>query len=131
MGLVLRKRLSRLLLRVALALAVGCVFAPSQAHASCGDYVHVGSDSEQSKPSDNQTPQQPKRQQPPCHGPSCSGMPSSLPLASSPSVPVREREWAALAFPTLLPEPCPLDVPADCPGPDAVRHSGSVFHPPR
>jgi hypothetical protein len=127
MGVVRQRRQFRWLLRAALALVVGCLFAPSQARASCGDYVTVGSDSDHSKPNDHETP----RQQPPCHGPSCSGMPTSLPLASAPAAPIRERDWAALAFPTLLLEPCPLDVLADAAGPDAVRRGHSIFHPPR
>jgi len=131
MGVLRRRRLHRWLLRVALALAAGCLFAPAQARASCGDYVTVGSESDHSKPNHTETPQTPKRQQPPCHGPSCSGNPSSLPLASAPAAPARERDWAAIAFPTLLLEPRPLDVLAEFSDHHAVRRGGSVFHPPR
>jgi hypothetical protein len=119
---------------VTLALAVGCLFAPAQARASCGDYVTVGSNSghhDSPKPSDPESSQNPKRQQTPCHGPSCSGAPSSLPLASAPTAPTREREWASLVFPTLLLEHRPLDVLVEFTDNYAVRRGSSVFHPPR
>jgi hypothetical protein len=123
-----------MLLRVALALSVGCLFAPSQACASCGDYVTVGSNSghhDSPKPSDSESSQNPKRQQSPCHGPSCSGAPSSLPLASAPTAPAREREWASLAFPTLHLEYRPLDLLVEFNDRHAMRRGSSVFHPPR
>jgi hypothetical protein len=134
MGVMRQRRLNRLLLRVALALSVGCLLAPARANASCGDYVTVGSESGHSdppKPNDPQSSQDRKRQPPPCHGPGCSGMPSSLPLASAPAVPARDKEWAAVAFPTLLLEPRPLDVLAEYSDRHALRRGGSVFHPPR
>jgi hypothetical protein len=130
MGVTRRKRLTRLLLRVALALAVGCLFAPAQARASCGDYVSVGSDSGHPTPDNADTSQSPKRVPPPCHGPSCSGMPSSLPMAAPPA-PALEKEIAAVACPTPLREPQPLDLTTECPDRDAVRRGCSVFHPPR
>jgi hypothetical protein len=132
MGVWRRKRLNRMLLRVALALSVGCLFAPARADASCGDYVIVGSQSGHSDaPKPNEQSSQDRKQQQPCHGPSCSGVPSSLPLASAPPAPARDKEWAAVAFPTLLLEPRPLDVLAEYTDWHAVRRGNSIFHPPR
>jgi hypothetical protein len=125
-----RRRLNWRLLRVALAISISCLFAPAQARASCGDYVTVGSDSGHSTPNHTETSPTRKRV-PPCHGPSCSNLPASDPLATAPAAPSSDREWAALAFPIIGPEPRPLDLPAECSARHAVRRGGSVFHPPR
>jgi hypothetical protein len=117
---------------VTLALLAGCLFAPARADASCGDYVSVGSQSGHSDaPKPNEQSSQDRKRQQPCHGPSCYGIPSSLPLASAPPAPAREKEWAAVAFPTLSPEPRPLDALAEYTDRHAVRRGSSVFHPPR
>jgi hypothetical protein len=126
MGALRRRRLNWRLLRLALALSAGCLLVPSQARASCGDYVHVGTE-----PGRTETPAPPAREHPPCHGPSCSGAPSPDPLTTAPPAPPRDRELAALAFPTLLPTSCPLDALADNLGRLAVRRGNSIFHPPR
>jgi hypothetical protein len=134
MGVLRQRRLNRQLLRVALALSVGCLLAPAQARASCGDYVTVGSESshpDAPKPTDPHSSQDSKRQQRPCHGPSCSGLPSPFPLASAPATPARDKEWAAAAFPTLVLEPGSLDALAEYSDRHAVRRGSSVFHPPR
>jgi hypothetical protein len=132
MGVWRKRRLNRMLLRVALALSVGCLFVPGRADASCGDYVTVGSQSvHPDVPKPNEQSSQDRNRRQPCHGPSCSGVPSSLPLASAPPAPARDKEWAAVAFPTLLPEPRPHDVLAEYAGRHAVRRGSSVFHPPR
>ncbi len=129
MGALRRRGLNRTLLRVALALVAGYLLAPAPARASCGDYVHVGSD--RPRPNHTESPAPPPPQPTPCHGPSCSGAPASAPPATVPVAPPRPQEWAALVCLTPPPEPAFGATLAECPRGLAVRPDNSVFHPPR
>jgi hypothetical protein len=64
------------------SLAIGLLSADS-ASASCGDYLMVGETHGGTMPSDEPSPDRP------CHGPHCSGVPHSLPLAPAPWAPPR------------------------------------------
>jgi hypothetical protein len=82
---------------VALALFATCVFAPSRAEASCGDYVKVNGhnstmDHETANSSQNGAPTHDPAA-PRCHGPHCSNG-SFPPAAPAPKLEVRVEDWA-------------------------------------
>jgi hypothetical protein len=104
--------------------------APATAHASCGDYVVLGSPT---TPTSAALPSHvipPEKPAPPCHGPACSRgtLPPLLPPAVS--VPTPE-EWTLPAVERMAASPDPSGW---CPEPAAQRprkSSMSIFHPPR
>jgi hypothetical protein len=131
--------LVRWLLGVGVPLLSGLLLAPALAHASCGDYVVLGSMPGGQAGHRNPLSLQPTALHarahlpllpPPCSGPECSRgkLPPLLPVASG-SVPVEQ--WACLLPANLDPKTeVPFGLPdSACARP--VRLASSIFHPPR
>jgi hypothetical protein len=116
-----------------LGFLLSVVVAPSQAGASCGDYVQRGAKSaSQGLHATHQdpSPMMPGESKFPCSGPNCSNG-SQVPVLPVPVVPPTPNQWAMAvsAFALTGHEPvliCPLSVSAY-----PVRISFSIFHPPR
>jgi hypothetical protein len=111
-----------------LAFLVAALGAPATAHASCGDYVVLGSPTTHAAVPSHAD--HPRKLPEPCHGPACSRgtLPPLLPPAVS--VPTPE-EWTLPAVERLAASPDPSGW---CPEPAAQRprkSSTSIFHPPR
>lgn len=131
-----RGRLPSLRTAVATALLVaGVAFAPGRAAAECGDYVRVDG-----RPMAGHDPGAPGHADPgwptpakPCHGPNCSGNPSTPapPLTAPVADPSGLKAWAARFVADLGADAGGRSLPPLTSDSGAVSRPGSVFHPPR
>jgi hypothetical protein len=107
------------------SLAIGLLSADN-AHASCGDYLMVGETHGGSMPSHEPSPERP------CHGPNCSGVPHSAPLAPAPwTSPHRQHDPAARvtdAAIDLFATSAPLDFESSR---GEIARPEHIFRPPR
>jgi len=118
-----------------LALAGFCLFTPSQAAASCGDYVTSGTKPGPAATAARAMPWEsharasdsPK----PCSGPMCSGVPLSLPMSSALSVPTRAGEWACGTSLQLVIESSCLNSILDNGHVRPIHGTPAIYHPPR
>jgi len=110
---------------VLLAFVCAC---PSAARAECGDYVIVVRNTDNANPAPDPTPMPVG---PKCHGPLCSGTPSSA--ASLPAPRAVERPGLDLAAIATRPNPAPPAViwPVVRIRVETSISRSDIFHPPR
>src|SRR5262245_45721010 len=105
-------------------------FAPSTAHAECGNYV-VYTNGPPSSADPNPMPDHAPKPTP-CHGPGCSQAPTPAPAPQAPpKLRILADEWlsASTGVASAVPnsDPSPIESAAGKP----TRRSVDVYHPPR
>jgi hypothetical protein len=150
------RRAARLLAAGALTLTAAVLLAPTRSHASCGDYVTVGSGSEHQSGPNSFSPWMPRtddkpHSQPapttspcPCRGelpspyprspgpcPGCSDSVPPRPLTSRPATSPQERDWATAASTPIPPELHFHTLLQSTLSPRPDRQGADVYHPPR
>lgn len=126
--LVLQRQLA---LAACVALLDICVHAPTDAQASCGDYVRMRAERTAAQPGRlAQQPHKPTSNERPCDGPSCRRGPvTDAPTA--PRTPIAAEHWAVFAIvPALLHEPTVAFQRDQGCGTPGANPSG-VFRPPK
>jgi hypothetical protein len=125
--MALSVRRSTLLVPAALTVALAAgMFAPSAAHAECGDYV-VYTNGPHAKPMSDDAPRPV-----PCHGPGCSQIPAPAPMPQPPTqvrILADEALIAAIGFASEVPDSLPS--PFDNPAGEPIRRGSDIYHPPR
>jgi hypothetical protein len=131
--------------RLVVALIAGAWFAPSQAQASCGDYVTVGSmpghdgssssmpQSSSSQPQSQKPVDVPEPPRAPCRGPSCSAPPPAQPLSTSTShvAPERSSDLGIVARVAMALAPPPAALQAQERSLHPIYRASDIYHPPR
>jgi hypothetical protein len=114
--------------RVALALSLAWLLAPSEARAGCGDGLLPGGLHGAMTPKAPTPAEAPKA---PCHGPHCSAKPPSIPF-TPPAPPVQHHDgWASGTPAPPLPDFGSGRLAAEGAGRQPARRPADVFHPPR
>jgi hypothetical protein len=114
--------------RVAVALSLAWLLAPSEARAGCGDGLLPGSLHAAMPPKPSAPAEAPKA---PCHGPHCSAKAPSIPF-TPPAPPMQYHDgWASVALVPRLPDLGAGRFSQAERSPLPVRRPADVFHPPR
>jgi hypothetical protein len=121
--------------KAALVLLASLAFFPAQAHASCGDYVHLGTHrADGAMPADPlaaHSSDAPRPAHAPCSGPNCSRLPLAPPPAPLPQAPTGGSEWGVLTtWQCLLDFEHESSLRQDCPL-TPVYIITFIYHPPR
>ena len=116
-----------------LALLVLSAFAPSSAHASCGDYLMAGAHPVLSAANGAAKDSLPIIPAPhaPCSGPNCSGREPTLPITPPAPAPVSAEQWGCTAHVPSFQSPGFALWHVDSTMSLPIRRAYSIYHPPR